>query len=64
MTTNRTIEFRNPFLCPNCGLENARWHSDVELVICPDCGQEVDLDNYAINEALEIECQLPLGSNL
>lgn len=50
-----TIELRNPFLCPNCGKENARWNSRTEQVECPDCGQEIQLDDYALQEALREE---------
>jgi hypothetical protein len=34
-----------PYLCPNCGKENARWDDAKQLVICPDCKQEIDLDD-------------------
>jgi predicted RNA-binding Zn-ribbon protein involved in translation (DUF1610 family) len=51
MTSTTKIEFRNPFLCPNCGKENARWNTEREQVECPDCGQETPMDEYAIAEA-------------
>lgn len=56
MTTS-TITIKNPFLCPNCGKENARWNSERELVICPDCSQEIDLDKHALNAAIAEEVE-------
>ena len=57
MSTTNPIILRNPFLCPNCGKENARWDTDRELVVCPDCSQEIILDDYALNAALAEENQ-------
>jgi protein PhnA len=46
--------------CPKCGMENTYYDSSIELYVCPDCGDEFDIETSVADE---MEDKTPRDSN-